>query len=312
MSGNGESGAAAGLGVGASGLGGPARERAGAGWEPLGDPPPEDLADARLQLHWAIQLIPAFGEALVTSRPDYSHTAAIWDPGRRAFSSEESDDGSRLRLCLQPAGLVFRFLAGGAETGEPFALAGRRLTEAHAWLQAELSGLPAEGAAVLRPLSPEIPPHAVGTGAPFDADPAALAELGRWYHDAHLSRCWPHHFDIATLIALDAGVDEEEARSVGAGMTPGDESYAEPYWYVTPWPYPDDPALPELPSPGRWHTEGWLGAVLVGSDLVAAERPGAAQAGRGAAQAGRGAAQEGLAAGFLDASIAACRELLAG
>jgi hypothetical protein len=40
------------------------------------------------------------------------------------------------------------------------------------------------------------------------------------------------------------------------------------YWYVTPRPYPDAAALPPLPGPGAWHTEGWTGAVL-SSEMVA-------------------------------------------
>ncbi len=50
-------------------------------------------------------------------------------------------------------------------------------------------------------------------------------------------------------------------------MSPGDGSYAEPYWYVTPWPYPAAERLPELDT-GRWHTDGWVGAVLTGTEVV--------------------------------------------
>ena len=91
-------------------------------------------------------------------------------------------------------------------------------------------------------------------------------------------RLWPHHFDIATLWTLDAGVDAEEARSVGMGLSPGDGTYAQPYWYVTPWPYPQATAeeLPPLPA-GRWHAEarngGWTGAVLLGEELVVQTDP---------------------------------------
>jgi hypothetical protein len=70
---------------------------------------------------------------------------------------------------------------------------------------------------------------------------------------------------IATLIQVDA----EAKTSIGVGMTPGDGNYAEPYWYVSPWPYPTSPQLPDLPA-GAWHTEGWTGAVLTGTDVVAA------------------------------------------
>jgi hypothetical protein len=112
-------------------------------------------------------------------------------------------------------------------------------------------------------------------------------------------RVWPHHFDIAVLIELgaedDRPVDPEEARSVGVGMTPGDDSYPDPYWYVTPWPYPAATGLPKLPPPGAWHTDGWVGAVLGAADLVGA---------------GDERAQATRAASFARAAIAGCRELL--
>ena len=64
-----------------------------------------------------------------------------------------------------------------------------------------------------------------------------------------------------------AHADAEEAKSVGVGMTPGDESYPEPYLYVTPWPYPDAETLPGL-ALGTWHTTGWTGAVLRASEAL--------------------------------------------
>jgi hypothetical protein len=78
-------------------------------------------------------------------------------------------------------------------------------------------------------------------------------------------RCWPHHFDYALLMKLDAGT-QENARSVGLGMSPGDQYYDQPYFYSTPWPYPKG-SLPPLPKPASWHTQEWTGAVLRASDL---------------------------------------------
>jgi hypothetical protein len=51
------------------------------------------------------------------------------------------------------------------------------------------------------------------------------------------------------------------------GLSPGDSSYAEPYFYVTPWPYPESPALPQLPAGAAWHRTGWFGAVLTGTAI---------------------------------------------
>jgi hypothetical protein len=133
----------------------------------------------------------------------------------------------------------------------------------------------------------ELPPLA-GGGQRFDGGArAAYAELARWYAtaDAMLRelvratpgaspvRCWPHHLDIATLLPGPAAGDGAAARTIGVGLSPGDASYAEPYWYVTPWPYPPaPPQLPALPGGASWHRQGWFGAVL---PATAALRPAA-------------------------------------
>ena len=82
--------------------------------------------------------------------------------------------------------------------------------------------------------------------------------------------CWPHHFDIATYVSLASG-SLEEAPGVGVGMSPGDRSYGEPYFYLNPWPHPDTGNLPVPPAPGHWHTEGFVGAVATASEILTLE-----------------------------------------
>ena len=105
-------------------------------------------------------------------------------------------------------------------------------------------------------------------GAWFGAAAVALETIAQKFsHHAVRDvqvRCWPHHFDIAALLALEAG-DPETARSIGVGLSPGDESYAEPYIYCTPWPTPS--ALPQAPAEMTWHTEGFTSLICPASRL---------------------------------------------
>jgi hypothetical protein len=151
-------------------------------------------------------------------------------------------------------------------------LAGRTRAQGLAWLEQQL------GAGPIVPPSHELPAHAVADGAPFEAPPTGhLQELAHWYADAaalladfvaaHEGAgpvyCWPHHLDIATLVQVAQG------KTVGVGLSPGDGSHDEPYFYLTPWPYPPGPeGLPALQD-GHWHTRDWFGAVLLGSEVVA-------------------------------------------
>jgi hypothetical protein len=157
----------------------------------------------------------------------------------------------------------------------------------------------------------ELPAHAVAAGAPLPAFPLpGFAELARYFANAEPLlraitqgrpgaapvRCWPHHFDLGTLLT-HAGVGGDDVSTVGLGLSPGDEGYPEPYFYVTLWPHPRGlpEVLPALPGGGHWHREGWDGAVLPGTRLV--ETPGARD-------------QEALARDFLVSAVRVARGLL--
>ena len=160
------------------------------------------------------------------------------------------------------AGIRIRHLTllRGADS---FALTGHTLADAF-----RFAGVP-----FVRPDG--LPSHRVADGAPFTPDPAALETLDALYANAARElervrasqagagpvRLWPHHFDIATLISRRGDGSGEPERQVGCGFVAGDAQIPEPYWYVTPWPYPPADALPAL-SMGRWNTKGWTGAVL--------------------------------------------------
>jgi hypothetical protein len=75
-------------------------------------------------------------------------------------------------------------------------------------------------------------------------------------------RVWSHHFDLDTVIVLGG-----EA-TIGLGLSPGDEFYAEPYLYVLPSSWPEGKEAPGLGAPAEWRTENWTGAVLRGSEIV--------------------------------------------
>ena len=158
-------------------------------------------------------------------------------------------------------------------------LAGSTMGEALEWL----SRFIADEEKSLSLPNHEMPEHPLRTGAPFSlAHMDARTELAAWFANASATvgkvtaeepnaspvRCWPHHFDVASLITIDSDEDAEEARSIGVGFSPGDGSYDQPYFYVTPWPYPDANALPELSGGARWHTDGWMGAVLTAEQLI--------------------------------------------
>lgn len=246
-------------------------------WRPVGNVSPHRLTVARLELHWATQLVSAPGTTLLPAAEDYSHTNLVWDLARGVLVGRAIGEEA-LRAALVFESLELAVLRG--ETGRVSrALAGSTLDQALVWLGNQFE----PSATTLRLPEHDMPSHPVGDGASFsDADPDARVELAAWFSNAMAAvrqavaeetgaspvRCWPHHFDVASLITVDAGNDSEETRSIGVGFSPGDGSYGQPYFYVTPWPYPQEDDLPALDSGMRWHTEGWTGAVLTTERLL--------------------------------------------
>ncbi|PRQ05622.1 hypothetical protein [Enhygromyxa salina] len=259
-----------------------------ANWQPLTRPRASELEDTRKQLHWAAQLVAAIGTTLCDPRGDYSHTNLEWSAAHEGLLSKPSDTSPSVQALLRFPDVTIELLCEGQSVAA-IPLEGRRFSEALDLLTAAVANqIDRPGLTLARPRH-DLPAHRVdpeGEAAPFGGwQPHALVELTRWFtngdralrelrrHDARATevRCWPHHFDIATLLVVERehadDPDSEVTRSLGVGMTPGDGSYADAYWYVTPWPYPASPELPPLEGGGIWHKDGWIGAVLTSTAL---------------------------------------------
>ena len=260
-------------------------------WSTLGSESPAALVDARILAHHAIQWVTRAARANLEARPDDGHTCLEWNVAEGALLSQALPaQGGGVRVALRLADLhllIFR----GAAVSDRFGLDAGTDSAAGSWIDARLreAGLkPASSVA----LPYAVPHHSVASGACYDAKDksGALQELSRWYgaaaevleavraRNSNLRpgpspvRCWPHHFDIATLVLLGSG-NPESARSIGVGLSPGDESYPQPYVYVSPWPRFDGAGLPDLPPPGHWHTRGFFGAVATAEEILSlAER----------------------------------------
>jgi hypothetical protein len=272
-------------------------------WKKLGAVSPGELSQARLQLHWAAQLVSATGTSLLPAEADYTHTNLGWDSKLGVLAGRNVGE-EPLRAALVFEGLELLVIDDGRERSS-MQLAGHTLQQGLAWLGQEVVG---DGDGLALPVH-EMPSHPVGEGGVFsEAGTEARIELAAWFANgfallrdiltdepaASPVRCWPHHFDVGSLITLDAALDAEEARSIGIGLSPGDGSYDQPYFYVNPWPYPDAEDLPPLAAGAHWHTSGWTGAVLTADRLISVPPE----------------EQQHTARRALERGVAACRELL--
>jgi hypothetical protein len=167
---------------------------------------------------------------------------------------------------------------------DTYELAGRRDSMVGVWLDSALRALGLKTATEVT-LPYTIPSHPVARGSAysFNGEAEAFEELVRWFDAAadllqdvrmnftegraDAARCWPHHFDMATLISFDPP-EAANARSIGIGFSPGDHYYPQPYIYVSPHPQPKGAALPPL-ALGHWHAEGFIGAIAIAESILA-------------------------------------------
>lgn len=241
--------------------------------------PPAELVQARELSHTSVQWASRAARANLEARADDSHSNLGWHEGVQGLVSHPLDDGQRCQLGFSFSTGSLVWLVDGNSTAL-LALEQADEAAARTWCDEQLSA-----AGLVTTDHAEMP---------YELDPVdyrgfadagakeALATLGAWYAKSQsvldglvrdfgtmavatpTVRCWPHHFDLGTLFVLDED-DPETARSVGVGFSPGDGSYAKPYFYCTPWPTPE--ALPEAPGPLHWHTEGFTSLVLPASHI---------------------------------------------
>jgi len=283
----------------------------GSGWREVGQVDPLQLVDARLQLHWAVQPVMAFADCELEKMPDDSQSNLGWRGDFEAMVGRPRPDG--LAAGLRIADLTLMVFSKEGAIAEAVSLEGCTIDQAVSWLGTAVTKL--IGAMPEHPIwirDYEMPEHPLSTGAVFALDrPPAFAELAQWFANGNLAlqglvsrdegwaevRCWPHHFDLGTLISIESAGDPSKGRSIGAGLSPGDHWYPEPYFYVNPYGLVEAPVDgPPLASGGRWHTDGWFGAVLTATTILENKED----------------AQESEVLSFLQSAVDAAREFLPG
>ncbi|HEY4406585.1 MAG TPA: hypothetical protein VGN55_18220 [Xanthobacteraceae bacterium] len=261
----------------------------GAAWRKVDGVDWSALRAARLQAHYAVQWLARAARAYVPMSPNDHHTNLGWDDAIGGLTTHAFSRGAVLGLDVADLTLTWRDSPSNPASvraeARAIGLAGRRDTDIRAWLGGHLSAQGLDAAALDAPSPYQMPEHPLAHGAPYGAaGPAALAALAAWFAnanqvldktrqdilargiDAPLVRCWPHHFDLDSLIALAAA----PARTVGLGFCPGDEYYDQPYFYVSCHPRPDVAALPHLPPVGHWHTHHFTAAVAIADRILEA------------------------------------------
>ena len=271
-------------------------------WRPVTRMDFRKLREARLQAHYAVQWLARAARGYIPAKLDDSHTNLGWDGALGGVTTHPLPDGTRIGLGLSD--LTLTVLNAGVRS-QMLPLQGCTDADVRTWLGQQLTAQ-GKGQALDAPSPYAMPSHAITSGARYTSTELAepLRMLATWYANANgllgrvrqglaarklkapPVRCWPHHFDLDSLVALGRG------RSIGLGFSPGDEYCDEPYFYVTIYPEPAIPKLPLLPPLGHWHTHDFVAAFAPAHKIVAA------------------ADQAADSERFFDAAIAAARNAL--
>lgn len=244
------------------------------------------LREARMEAYYAAQWLARAARGYIRPRPDDGHTNLGWNDAFDGFTTHPLAGDTRLGLRLPD--LTLALLEGG-KAGPALSLQGHSETDVRQWLGRQMAALGFADNALDAALPYELPAHALGRGGHYEAAKrtAPLRELAAWYANGFRSldaikqrlraqglpapevRCWPHHFDLDCLTPVGNG--GKAPATMGAGFSPGDHYYDEPYFYISIYPRPDASRLPVLQPLGHWHTADFLAALVPASRILGAK-----------------------------------------
>ena len=252
-------------------------------WKKLTTVNLDALGDARKQSHQAVQIPAAVGISYLVPRSDYSHGSLSWLENLGVFAIDELQSSENYRFIIRLENLTLSILENSGKIVSEYILDNRTQDEALLWVKEQLSKLGFDAGKFTTSMKYSIPSYPQIEGEPFIIkNKIAFYEFPKYFANAglvlktvaekqkNMSKilCWPHHFDLAATIN---NIDKsDKSKMIGLGFSPGDENYAEPYFYIYPWPYPDIKSvqLPELSEGGKWHKENWVGAILTSTQIV--------------------------------------------
>ncbi len=239
--------------------------------------PPAALVRSRQLSHVAVQWVSRAARANLKPLDDDSHSNLGWSTDLSSLVSHPLDPDKTLQLGFSFAKAALLLIRQGSVVDE-LTMEDADDSTIQQWCDEHLQN------AGLNGIDKGILPY---TLSPIDCSlfakhRAELEVLGDWFafgfsaleklvatNQGHavntpVVRCWPHHYDVGAIFFLELG-DPETARSIGVGLSPGDESYPEPYFYCNPWPAPS--SLPPETSPLHWHTKGFTSLILQSSKI---------------------------------------------
>ena len=241
----------------------------------------QELSKTRKQVHQAIQNVSAVGRCL-SPPSDYDEFGTLeWIPDLQRLAGKWIEGDVKFRSSLDFKDFSVHLVNERLIDISSVLLNEKRQGLIMVWLEEQVTNFGYNASDITLELPYEIPEYPQAKKEPFDISLDYLNELSKYFHNANLILgqlakefkdfgpvlTYPHHFDIATLSVLKDTGSPETSASINMGLSPGDETFEEPYFYINPWPYPEEEEMLPLEH-GEWYFENWVGAVFKVSELL--------------------------------------------
>jgi hypothetical protein len=242
-------------------------------WVRAEDVAPKDLAEGRIQLHHALQLVAD------ASRKLGFDGDTEWIPAAQGLGTEIARGDGPFRVALGIADFALHLTDRDGNPTKSFPLEGKTYADGVEWLRSALDAAGADGAKITGKTPYDVPSHKVADGAPFAPPPAAFwKKLAAYYANAwrvltHLSEITPDTTAprcSSETLAYESRLSPIEDVELALGFRPGDDLRDEPFHFVAILPRPkigedEIDELEELEGGGEWVDDDWFGAVQTGS-----------------------------------------------
>ncbi len=225
-------------------------------------------------LHRAAQFVAMFGNSYLLRKPDDSQNCLFWNHTLGRLEGRWVED-LKIRMALDVKS--FELIIENEDSDQRIPLDNQTKKDVNKALlevlrKTELNVYKYE------PIQQfTIPLHAIDEGKSFSKPENifleewsrylsntqhTLSHIGIRYGSVSEICVWPHHFDMAVLVPVSSG--ENENHSIGMGLSIADSYVEEPYFYINNLDAESAKSNAQNPSRGKvfWNTKDWTGLVL--------------------------------------------------
>ncbi|MFT4835024.1 MAG: hypothetical protein ACI83W_000928 [Marinoscillum sp.] len=239
------------------------------------------------QVHQAMQNVAAVGRKFLPKTPYDQQSTLVWVPGLTRMAGGWVEGEITFRSSISLTSFEVFLVDSKVNTIASFPLEGQTYLQLMLWLEEQIGKLGLNASNLTMKLPYELPIHEIQKGEPFlPMHKRSFEELASFYHDSYVCLrelkntlegaeeivIWPHHFDQSLNVTLKDSGDLDTNTTLSFGMSPGDETFESPYFYVNTWPHVDTSLCSKLSNQAIWVSEEWTGAVLLAKHIIDADQ----------------------------------------